>query len=556
MRSSKARAASTAPVLLAILTLTFTFLSAYATPLTHTWSARYGDAGNQVTVDASWDPTGAIITTGHFQDTLSFGGNTLASAGGWDVYLAKLDDSGGHIWSNSYGSTGDQFVTGMDVDVVGNVVICGIFYGSIDFGGGVLTSAGDIDFFVAKFRFDGVHQWSMRFGDGVRQRFGNANPVVAFDGIGDVVMTGELNGTVDFGGGSLVGPAANITGKVFLAKFNSGGSHSWSFLLDVLGGSLSVTTDDSANVIIGVKQITGQVPDYGGGPLSGSGILGMAKYTRSGAHIWSNVYSGGRARELEVDAFGRIVMAGDAFQSGFYDVGGSLLWGLGTIFVARYDSNGNHLASAAYGSSNIVNGNVVAALTTDLSGNIIIGGIASSDWGGPAPGGGPCAALACYDSAGVFQWNQRFCGVAGAVTGVDYLDGSIASGGHFDGAPLDLGGGPLSNAGSNDIFVARFGDESTGIDPGAPIWASRLSIAPDPFARATNIFYNIVEPGPVSITLFDIKGAVVARPYQSKYSSAGDHVLPISLGHLASGVYFVQIRSANLSESKRITLVR
>ncbi len=100
----------------------------------------------------------------------------------------------------------------------------------------MLTSAGDLDFYVAKFRFDGVHEWSMSFGDAQRQRFGTANPVVTFDGIGDVIMTGEMNGVVDFGGGPLVGPAANVVGSVFLAKFNSTGSHNWSALPDVFGG--------------------------------------------------------------------------------------------------------------------------------------------------------------------------------------------------------------------------------------------------------------------------------------------------------------------------------
>src|SRR5262249_47559744 len=55
------------------------------------------------------------------------------------------------------------------VDGAGNVLLTGFFDGSVDFGGGPLTSAGWSDIFVVKLDPAGNHLWSKRFGDGLNQ---------------------------------------------------------------------------------------------------------------------------------------------------------------------------------------------------------------------------------------------------------------------------------------------------------------------------------------------------------------------------------------------------
>ncbi len=406
MTPRQSRSISTAAVLLLLLTLNFT--NTNASTLTHTWSANYGDSGTQSFWVVKFDPTGDVVATGSFQSSTDFGGGALNSAGGWDIFLAKLDGAGNHIWSQRFGSTGDQILTGMDVDVVGNIVITGYFFGSIDFGGGVLTSAGNTDFFVAKFRWDGVHQWSMRFGDAVGQP-STTNPVVAFDGIGDVIMSGGLNGTVDFGGAPLVG-----LGKVFIVKFNSAGSHNWSKVVDVVGGTRDVTTDAFANAIIVTQGGNG---DFGGGAVTGG--IGLAKYNLSGGHVWSQAFSGNATpRQVEVDAFGRIVIAGYGFGSGL-DLGGGPHPGFGSVFIARYDANGGYLMSAHHGSDNQIVANQLFAMTTDANGNIIAGGRTDSGWGVPLPGPGGKMILACYDSTGAHVWSEKFFDALGLVYSAD-----------------------------------------------------------------------------------------------------------------------------------------
>ena len=111
---------------------------------------------------------------------------------------------------------------GVAVDGSGNVLVTGIFSGTVNFGGGNLVSAGDFDIFVAKYNASGVHQWSRRFGSAERSTSGTD---VAVDGSGNVFVTGYFSGTVDFGGGNLVSAGRS---DIFLAKYNANGVHQWS----------------------------------------------------------------------------------------------------------------------------------------------------------------------------------------------------------------------------------------------------------------------------------------------------------------------------------------
>ena len=83
-------------------------------------------------------------------------------------------------WSRSFGDASTQRVNAVAVDAMGAVFVTGSFSGTTDFGGGPLDAAGnDTDLFVAKYDTNGDHLWSRRFGDSSRQS-GLAIAVVTF----------------------------------------------------------------------------------------------------------------------------------------------------------------------------------------------------------------------------------------------------------------------------------------------------------------------------------------------------------------------------------------
>jgi hypothetical protein len=113
----------------------------------------------------------------------------------------------------------DQYATSLAVDPSGNLIVAGYFSGTVNFGGANLTSTGDTDIFVAKFSPAGVHQWSQRFGG----LFADQALSVAVNASGDVIVAGYFEGTVDFGGGSLVSSGlADIFVRVVPAESTNG----------------------------------------------------------------------------------------------------------------------------------------------------------------------------------------------------------------------------------------------------------------------------------------------------------------------------------------------
>jgi len=145
------------------------FVAKYSASGTHIWSKHFGGPGGSRAYGLAVDSAGDVAVTGKFQSTINFGGSTFTSAGSDDIFLAKLSGAtGGHIWSKQFGSTGQDISTGVAVDGSGNFVMAGYFSGSVDFGGGALT-ASNIDVFVAKYNSAGGHVWSKRYGGGDNQ---------------------------------------------------------------------------------------------------------------------------------------------------------------------------------------------------------------------------------------------------------------------------------------------------------------------------------------------------------------------------------------------------
>ena len=91
-----------------------------------------------------------MLVTGFFEATVDFGGGGLTSAGLGDIFVAKYDAAGNHLWSKRFGGPSGGYGYSVTVDSANHVFVTGGFVGTVDFGGGGLTSAGQSDIFVAK----------------------------------------------------------------------------------------------------------------------------------------------------------------------------------------------------------------------------------------------------------------------------------------------------------------------------------------------------------------------------------------------------------------------
>jgi hypothetical protein len=94
---------------------------------------------------------GTLKVAGGFSGVGTFGVHTITSAGAMDIFIADLNPVT-FIWEGVKrfgGPTGD-YATSVVVDSGGSLILSGTFSGSVTFGGTTLTSAGGDDVFVVK----------------------------------------------------------------------------------------------------------------------------------------------------------------------------------------------------------------------------------------------------------------------------------------------------------------------------------------------------------------------------------------------------------------------
>ena len=139
----------------------------------HVWSRSYDDVGFQNVGDAAVDADGDVVLVGAFENAIDLGGSTLTSVGLRDVFVAKLaGPTGSHLWSQRFGGPAMDIPYALGVVEGADIVLGGHFQESIDFGGGPKLADGgdDYDIFVARLTGDGAHVWSTDHG-GVSHEF-------------------------------------------------------------------------------------------------------------------------------------------------------------------------------------------------------------------------------------------------------------------------------------------------------------------------------------------------------------------------------------------------
>jgi hypothetical protein len=183
------------------------------------WSKSFGDVAAQSTSALAVDASGNSVVVGQLAGTVDFGGTMVATAGGGDAFVAAFDPAGVTRWAKAFGDAAAQSGNAVAVDGSGNVVVGGSFKGTINLGGGTLTStsATTNDAFLAKLDGLGNHLWSVRFGDALDQSVDG----VAVDTKGNVLATGSFSGSFDCGTGVVTSAGAS---DVFVVKYSPAGT--------------------------------------------------------------------------------------------------------------------------------------------------------------------------------------------------------------------------------------------------------------------------------------------------------------------------------------------
>jgi hypothetical protein len=193
------------------------------------WVRRLGGTGTAACRSVALNRAGDVYVTGRFEGEMDLGFGPRGSAGGNDLFLAKLSGrDGSPQWARTFGGSGDDIGRDVAVTASGTVLLTGHFsmavepsVGAVEFGAGRLTSAGDSDAFLAAFSGDGHCLWARALGG---RSFDMAKSVIlASDGT--LFLTGLFQGAVTPQPGEILFSAGGFEG--FVARTSAQGEELW-----------------------------------------------------------------------------------------------------------------------------------------------------------------------------------------------------------------------------------------------------------------------------------------------------------------------------------------
>lgn len=175
---------------------------------TYVWSAKLGGNGVETAYGITTDNANNVYVTGYLNASMDAdpgaGVYNLATTGANDIFVEKLNSSGGFSWAFVLGATNNDNGRDIAVGANGNVYTCGYYRSSFDFDPGpgttTATSNGLGDIFIHAVDNNGNFLWVKPVGgsgeDYIKSvHITNANSILA---------TGWFVGTIDFNPGSEV----------------------------------------------------------------------------------------------------------------------------------------------------------------------------------------------------------------------------------------------------------------------------------------------------------------------------------------------------------------
>jgi len=179
------------------------------------WLKVYGENATRETVfGLAVDANENVTAAGMFNDPVEFDRQDTSfdrePVGSDDVYIARLNSRGNYQFIKTFGGKKQETVVDLVQDSAGNLYVNGNFAKTTDFDPGpgqkLLEAPGDSAAYILKLDADANFTWVRQVGaaviDGGTEDAFIVARGMAVDASGNVVSTGDFDGTVDFDPGS------------------------------------------------------------------------------------------------------------------------------------------------------------------------------------------------------------------------------------------------------------------------------------------------------------------------------------------------------------------
>ncbi len=526
------------------------------------WAVHYNGPGN------SFDEGLAIATDANY---IYVTGRSYGIATDQDMVLVKYDNNGNQLWAQRYNGTANStdISRSVAVDGSGNSYICGSSYG---------VSSGT-DFMILKYDASGTEQWVKRInGSG---NIWDGAEAIKTDGVGNIFAAGYV-----------------FTGnyEYYTVKYNSSGVLQWSKIFNGSGNgndlAHSLAIDPSGNVYVGGQSIgSGSNYDYA-----------LIKYNASGVQQWVQTYNGpangsDEAYSVMLDPTGNVYIGGGSasIANGMdfvlikYNPLGVQQW------IKTYNGTGNgndYIRSIAIDNSNIyVTGESFGSGTNFDFATIkyfqcTLTVNAGEDTTIIKGYGGGSANLTAIPASGMppfsYIWSTGDTTQSITVTpeqtteyivNISDAKGCIASD-TVTVFVIDI----ICGNGEHKVLVCHKGN-TICIDTNAvrahlkhgdylgPCNSNQISGEekpqtdklftnyPNPFNPATYIKFSISSSALVKLTIYDCVGREISLLVNSRMEP-GTYNIEWDGSNLPSGVYFYKLETGNLSETRKMVLLK
>ena len=337
------------------------------------WNKTLGSPNQDDGVAVAVDEDGHVYVVGNSWG--SWGEPLEPTAGGWDVFVAKLDSDGTLLWHTFLGSPNYDWSSGVGVDSAGNVYVLGYCWAT--WGDPLHPFAGGVDdAFVAKLNGDGELQWNTFLGGrgGTHDENNDRINHIDFDANGNAYLAGWSRSSW----GEPV-RAKSEGSDCMVAKLASDGTLIWHTFIGAYGEDQTVKMllDDQ-----GAVYIMGNDWSPWGSPVAQHAGLGyeviVAKLNENGElqwHTFMGAEGNDSGTDMSMDAGGNLYVAGVSYAGWGSPV--NAYSGGADVFAAKLSNDGVRQWSTFLGSPHTEHsGRILAA----GNGNVYVAGEGDGPW--------------------------------------------------------------------------------------------------------------------------------------------------------------------------------
>ncbi len=548
-------------ILYVLICILFCWKNSSAQPVQE-WIRKYNGPANSI------DIANILLPDGYGNHIVY--GSSVGAGSLNDIVIFKYDPQGNTIWEQRFNGEGNStdVVTSACVDNSGNSYITGY------------TADSDLALKILCSKYDssGKPVWIRKFSlPGYSNGFGQN---IILDSDGSIYVSGFLRNT-----------EGNF--DIVLIKYSENGNEIWFQIFNGKGNGddfpASLSIDMFNNIILGGTSKS---------QLNGMDMI-ILKYDGSSSLLWKKTFNGSadsddRISALTTNGSSNVFFCGSQinmntssdYYSGKLSQSGDLIW------ENRFNGTGNSL-------------DIPYAMTSDLSGNIIVTGYSRNDsvigsedictikisstgnvvWTGIYNGSGNgtdqgisltadskgnvyvCGAtdrgnvqliysLIKYDVNGIFQW---FTGYSVVEHPEDFAYSVSAD----NSGNIIVTGISIDSVNDYDIVTIKY-SQPVGINENITDIPENYFLNqnyPNPFNPVTNLEFGIPvkqggqEMGYVTVEIYDILGRKISSLVNEKLFP-GNYKVTFDGSRLTSGIYFCTLRTENFTDTKRMLLIK